>query len=152
MDNVVVKDAKFGKGLFAARDIKKDEVVADFSGGKTYKAEKISDLPEEVADHAVQFGEHEWIDTETNGRFINHSCEPNCGIKGKFKVVALRDIKKGEEIKTDYEMHEDADWRMNCECGTKSCRKVIGAYKNMPESIRKKYKGYISDWLINKYK
>ena len=31
------------------------------------------------------------------------------------------------------------------------CRKLIGAYRNMPAAARKKYRGYISRWLIEKY-
>jgi hypothetical protein len=85
------------------------------------------------------------------GRYFNHSCEPNCGFKGKFQIVAMRDIKKGEWCTWDYEMSEDSDWKMECKCGTKKCRKIIGAFKNMPPEIRKKYGCYISDWLVKKY-
>ncbi|MEK6889245.1 MAG: hypothetical protein AABW80_04025 [Nanoarchaeota archaeon] len=60
----------------------------------------------------------------------------------------MKDIKRGEEILWDYEMTENSNWRMNCMCGNKNCRRVIGAYDNLPEEVRKKYKGYISTWLI----
>jgi len=149
---VEVKDTgKYGLGLFAFRDIKKGEIIADFSDGKVYEVDKASDLPKEVADHAIQFEEHKWIDTEGIGRYLNHSCEPNSGIKDKFKFVAIDNIKKGEELTYDYEMTEDSDWRMKCKCGSKYCRKIIGAYRNLPELIKEKYKGYISDWLVKKY-
>ena len=64
----------------------------------------------------------------------------------------MRDIKKGEELTFDYEMCEDSDWTLHCKCGNKNCRKIIGAFRNMPEETRKKYNGYISDWLKEKYK
>ena len=64
----------------------------------------------------------------------------------------MKDIKQGEWLTWDYDMTEDSDWRMQCKCEKKSCRKMIGAFKNMPEKVRKKYKGYISDWLVKKYK
>jgi uncharacterized protein len=155
MDNqkVIVKDTgKIGKGLYANEDIKKGEIIADWKGGKIYEAEKCSKLPQPIRDYAIQFEEHKWIDTNGIGHFFNHSCEPNCGIKGKFQIVAMRDINKGEWLTYDYEMTEDSDWTMKCECGSKSCRKIIGAFKNMPNNLRVKYKGYISDWLIKKYK
>ena len=149
---VEVKDTgKYGLGLFAAKNIKQGEVIVDFSGGNMYKAEKCSELPKEIADHSIQFEEHKWIDTKGIGRYLNHSCEPNCGVKDKFRFVAMRDISIGEELTFDYEMTEDSDWRMNCHCGSQYCRKIIGAYRNMPEETRKKYKGYISDWLVKKY-
>jgi uncharacterized protein len=150
---IIVKETeKFGKGLFAKEDIKKGEVIADWASGEVYEAGKASYLPEEIKNHAIQFEENRWIDTKEIGSYINHSCEPNCGIKGKFQIVAMRDIKKCEWLNYDYEMTEDSDWKMQCKCESKNCRKIIGAYKNMPDRIRKKYKGYISEWLIEKYK
>ena len=149
---VEIKDTgKYGLGLFASEDIRKDEIVLDFSDGKVYYAEKGNEFSKEIADFAIQFEERKWIDTHSIGRFINHSCEPNCGIKGNFQIVAMRDIKKDEELTYDYEMTEDSDWRMECLCGSGSCRKIIGAYGNMPQTIREKYKGYIAQWLVEKY-
>jgi hypothetical protein len=63
----------------------------------------------------------------------------------------MRPIKKDEELTYDYEMTEDSDWRMKCECGSPICRKMIGAYANMPPEIRLKYKGYVAKYLVNKY-
>lgn len=159
MDNskVIVKETEnIGKGLFAIEDIKKDEIIADWTNGISYEAKSANKLPNQlpknIRDHAIQYEEHKWIDTEGIGRYSNHSCIPNCGFKGKFHLVAMRDITKGEHLTWDYEMTEDSDWRLECKCGNPNCRKIIGAHKNMPEIIRKKYKGYISDWLIEKYK
>lgn len=146
---IEVKDTgKYGLGLFAAENIKKGEIVADYSNDTVYE----SKVPNEIADYALQFEEHKWVYPHGIGRYINHSCEPNCGVSGTFKLVAMRDINKGEELTFDYEMTEDSDWRMECQCGSESCRKIIGAYSNMPELVRQKYKGYISDWLVKKYR
>jgi uncharacterized protein len=142
---VEIKMSKFGKGLFAADDIKKDEFIADFNG-QIYEAEKVSDLPKNIADYAIQFEKHKWRDSDFAWH-INHSCNPNCGIRGLFQIVAMRDIQKGEELFYDYEMTEDSDWKMECKCGEPNCRKIIGAYSNMPQEVREKYKGYISEWL-----
>jgi SET domain-containing protein len=81
---------------------------------------------------------------------VNHSCDPNCGIHDRFKIVAMRDIAPGEEVTWDYGMTENYIWRMKCTCGSPLCRKTIGSYKTMPRAIRKKYKGYISEWLLGK--
>ena len=139
-----------GKGVFVKEKISKDELVADWSEGKIYRAEKCSDLPKEIADHAIQFSDNEWIDVN-DSRFINHSCEPNCGFKGKFQLVAMRDIIPGEQVTFDYDMSEDSDWKMECKCSSSSCRKIIGSFKNLPEKFKEKYKGYISEWLARKY-
>jgi uncharacterized protein len=151
-EKVAVKGTgNIGKGIFAKERISKEEVIADWSRGKIYCAKKSSDLPKNIADYSIQFSVHEWIDV-SDGRFINHSCEPNCWFKGKFKLVAMRDIAKGEQLTFDYSMSEDSNWLMDCKCGSKSCRGIIGSFKSLPKSFRSKYKGYISKWLVDKYK
>jgi hypothetical protein len=152
MDNskVLVGQNIFGKCLIANSDIAKDELIVEFDGD-VLEVEKASLLPQANVNHAIQFEEHKWRDSNGVARNINHSCEPNCGMKGLFTLVAMRDIKKGEELLWDYDMSEDSDWRMECECGTPSCRKVIGSFAQLPDEVRQKYKGYISDWLVKKY-
>ncbi len=141
---------RFGKCVVANDYILKGEIIAGFDGDE-HEAEKCLDLPKNVADHAVQFEEHKWRESKGNAQYLNHSCEPNCGIKGLFTIVAMRDLQKGEELMWDYDMTEDSDWRMECLCGTASCRKLIGAFGLVPEEVRYKYRGYISEWLVKKY-
>ena len=138
-----------GKGVFAKQAIKKNLPVAAIDG-RVYSWR--SNLwNNHLYNHCVQFEEKKWRYSPVASMF-NHSCKPNCGIKGLFTIVAMRNIKAGEELTWDYEMTEDHPyWRLKCKCGNKECRKVIGAFKNMPEKIRKKYKGYISSWLVKKY-
>lgn len=151
MDNprVFVKKTKnHGNGVFSSGFIRKNEIIAEFDGKILGYYSKSWDH-EKHRNHAIQFEKGKWRDSNGIARKINHSCEPNCGIKNLFQVVAMRNIKKGEEITWDYEMTEDSDWwRMKCTCDTPSCRKIIGAYSNLPKLIRKRYKGYISTWLL----
>lgn len=142
-----------GCGVFASEKIKKGEEVAAFDG-KVYgwRSRAWQSNERDVLHHAIQFAEKKWRDSAGIARVINHSCEANCGIKDLFRIVAMRDIKPGEEVTWDYEMTEESPWfRMRCRCGTPGCRGHIGNYQNMPPSVRKKYRGYISDWLIGKY-
>lgn len=150
MDNpkVIVRETKFGKGLFAKEDIKQGELIAEFDG-QIYIDKEYDGLDKELEDHVVQFAKDKWRDSKGVARWINHSCDPNCGVRNLFQIVAMRDIGAGEELAWDYEMTENWEWRMRCGCGTQSCRKIIGAYGNMPQEIREKYKGYISEWLVN---
>lgn len=151
---VILKDTKkYGKAVFAGRDIQKGEVVAAFTG-KIYELkdddmELPNDPPWYVRDHAIQVGQNKWVHTKGIARYLNHSCEPNCGIKNLVEVVAMRDIKKGEELTWDYDMTEDSDWEMKCRCGAQSCRKVIRGYTFLPAKFKRKYKGYISEWLLS---
>ena len=150
MDNpkiVIVQTKKYGKGVFALKPIKKGEVVAVFDG-KIYD-DDFDGWTKDLLNHAIQFDKSCWRDSKGAARYINHSCDPNCGIKKLFKIVAMRNIEAGEEITWDYEMTEKSDWwKLRCKCGSPICRKIIGNYKNMPKKIRQKYKGFISDWLL----
>lgn len=153
---VIVGLAKFGRGLFAVEDIAVGETIAEFDG-EIYTAALASLLPNDpplyVQDHAVQFSDTQYRYSKF-GVLINHSCEPNCGINGvgaNFRQVAMKPVLKGQELTYDYEMTEDSDWQMKCDCGSPICRKVISAYKNMPMEIRKKYKGYVAGYLVEKY-
>jgi hypothetical protein len=135
-----------GRGVFARENIEPGEVIAEFDG-QIYPF----DYPawtEDLLNHAVQFERLRFRDSHGLARYVNHSCEPNCGIKGLFKIVSMRIILAGEELAYDYEMIEDSDWwRMQCKCGTPSCRRVIGAYRNLPTERRVRYRGFISEWL-----
>ena len=157
-DNLKVelkKHKKYGKGLFAKEKIFQWEIIAVFDG-KIYTAEKASllpgDSPQNARDHAIQFARNKYRDSNGIARYANHSCNSNCGIKDKFKIVATRDIEKGEELTWDYDMSENSDWTMNCICGSKECRKIIKGFRYLPKNKKEKYKGYISEWLIKKYK
>lgn len=152
MDNPKVKRGinEFGACLIAADDIAKDEFLAEFDG-LVYEAQRCTDLPKDVADHAIQFEEHKWRDSSGVARLINHSCDPNCRIVDLFKLVAKKNIAKGEELTWDYGMTEDSDWRMECRRNEPNCRKLIGNFALVPESVRKARKYEMSGWLVKKY-
>jgi len=145
---IVRKTARHGRGVFAVKKIKKNEVIAAFDG--VIYPYHYRGWNDELYNHVIQFERRRWRDSNGIARLINHSCDPNCGIHDLFKVVAMRDILPGEEITWDYEMTEDYKWRMKCTCASPLCRKSIGSYRNMPPPIREKYKGYISKWLLKK--
>lgn len=69
-----------------------------------------------------------------DGRFVNHSCQPNCemqkwSVNGQFRMAlfALRDIKAGEELAYDYNfsLFNPAEGQ-ECKCESVNCRGVIG--------------------------
>lgn len=149
MDNpkaVVKRTRKFGRGVFAEKAIRRGELIAAFDG-PIFDGD-FDDWTDDLRNHAIQIGAEKWRDSKGIARLVNHSCDPNCGIKGLTRIVAMRDIAAGEHITWDYEMTEKSSWwRMRCRCGSERCRKRIGNHANLPRSVRRRYRGYISRWL-----
>jgi histone-lysine N-methyltransferase SETD1 len=130
-----------GWGLFADQPFKAGEIVAEYVGEyvshaiadareKMYQEQRIQDYmfrADELVIDATMKGGH--------GRYINHSCSPNCVAKiveGKAPnrhlkrviIIAQRNIKAREEITYDYQfpLELDLDARIPCNCGSESCR------------------------------
>jgi len=140
---------RFGRGLFALSKFKKDEVIEEYDGPMLRYDYEL--WTPELEDHVIQCGVNVWRATDGLAQFINHSCDPNCGVRGRFQFVAMRDIEVGEELTYDYEMTENhPEWHMQCRCGKPICRGKISQYRNMPEEFRRRYDGYISEWLWEK--
>ena len=117
-------------GLFAKSDINKGEKVIEYKGKKfTHKQVEENDrFDNSKAIYLFTLNERYVLDgdTKTNtAKYINHSCDPNCEvdiIKGKIWIIAIKDIKKGDELSYDYGFGYDADFRQfPCKCGSKNC-------------------------------
>jgi S-adenosylmethionine/arginine decarboxylase-like enzyme len=145
----------YGLGLFAKCDLNPGEAIAAFDG-PIYRGNKASDIPNDpplmVRDRAIQISASEWQDSVSPARFAAHSCNPNSGIGGRTQLVAMRHIPAGTEITFDYDMTEDSDWRMDCLCGEKQCRRLIRGFRHLPQHVIERYGTYVSDWLIDKYR
>ncbi len=62
-----------------------------------------------------------------HGRYVNHSCAPNCGGTDAGFEVALRDILPGEQLTNDYgTLRLLPEETFVCRCGAKGCRGVVG--------------------------
>jgi hypothetical protein len=138
-------------------DLRKGEVVS-VAGGRVIAEEEYRRLKkssrEFVERYSMQIAEGFFLiagqrddDLEADD-FFNHSCQPNCGIRGQLVMVALRRILQGEELTYDYAMTDaDPELRMTCRCGAKTCRGIVtGSDWRLPE-IQRKYRGYFSWYL-----
>ena len=158
---------KYGKGIFALDDLKKDEIIL-VMGGYIFTIEDENNLNNFNEDKPIEISEDFSIcplDEETMElmpqHYINHNCEPNCGFKGQLFIVPMRDIKAGEEINYDYAMiiHSNPNsteyFKMKCLCQTKDCRGIIDEDGWKIPKLQKKYDGYFQWYIqekINKLK
>ena len=148
-----------GKGIFAKEYIQKGERLAILGGDVMYIGE-ISALPVECQNYTMQIEERFVLGSRKalieDADLFNHSCNPNSGFKGQMFLVAMRDIKKDEEITFDYAMAvsksigSDIVFEMECKCGSSNCRKRITEEDWKIPELRKKYNGYFSQYLQEK--
>jgi SET domain-containing protein len=138
-----------GKGIFALRDIRKDEIISTFTGPRV-RIERLDDFPPEVVDHLFNVGIDEYLVAREPEVRTNHSCDPNAGIVHDVCLIAMRDIPKDEEITFDYSVIIADDWVLECRCGSPLCRKIIGKYRDLPSEIKEKYGDYSPEWIKNR--
>lgn len=135
-----------GRGIFAVRDIRKSEIISTFTGPRV-KIEHLDEYPQEVVDHLFNVGTDEYILAREPEVRTNHSCDPNAGIVNDVCLIAMRDIRKDEEITFDYSIIINDDWTLDCLCGSPLCRKVIGKYRDLPQEIKDKYRDFTPEWI-----
>jgi len=138
-EHIKLKKSKIhGNGVFAKNDIKKGIKVIEYLGEKVTKEEADMIANIHMEKHLVDPSRNGAVylfelndkydldgDVEYNtAKWINHSCEPNCEIEIKedrIWIIALKDIKKGEEVTYNYS-YEIEDYKDHpCVCKSKNC-------------------------------
>ena len=125
-----------------------------FSRGEVVMRGVIDKITNVNHEHVSQIGENEFVSPIGFMALVNHSCNPNCGIKlnetGAHDYVAMQDIKPGEEITFDYAMqnYDVGYFPSKCLCGAKDCRGKIGGWKDLPIDKKKQYKGFSAPYLL----
>lgn len=154
---VEVREAADGKGLgvFAMEAIEAGELIAEFEG-ETYIAESTAtSLPKVMVDHAIQINPTHYVHGEgCLAQLINHSCDPNCGIRGLTSVVAAKRIEVGEEVTWSYPCSESSDWILHdCQCGSSNCMGTVRGFADLPLSVQAAYfeRNLVSDWIRAAY-
>lgn len=151
----VIKQTIYGYGEFATRDYKANDVV--------YTCE-ISMVPDDVSHYTFETSEGLYIEDKpelyyvpVDGHFyrysdqlVNHSCNPNLVAKtstfptngssyASFEMIALRDIKSGEELTYDYNLcfwEFDSSHSFTCLCGSQSCYGKIEGFKFLSKELQ----------------
>src|SRR3989442_2219662 len=86
-----------GRGLFASKAVRKGEIVA-IKGGHVLDRRTLRRVRRRIAESYLQIDDEFYIGAVTgregrrNKMFLNHSCEPNAGIRGQITFMALRPI------------------------------------------------------------
>ncbi|MBF0229628.1 MAG: SET domain-containing protein [Desulfamplus sp.] len=150
--NSVLVDVLFnqtdkGIGVIAARDFKKGEIVV--------VGRRVAVLPERTI-HSLQMDFDLHVEIDRPGKLINHSCNPNTGVKnnefGGYNFIAIVHISEGDEITFDYETTEEITEYFSiavpeCLCGCSNCRGKIRGFHSLPPERKEYYSEFIGDYL-----
>jgi uncharacterized protein len=158
-----VRDTKkYGRGVFAKDDIKKGEMLF-VMGGYILTIDDENNLKGVASDKPIEISNQFSIGPRNASdlkkmpqHFVNHSCNPNTGFHGQIFMVAIRKIKKDEEICYDYAMvmnsspDSNSYFTFDCKCGSKKCRNKITEDDWKIKELQKKYDGYFQWFLQEK--
>ncbi|GHT06936.1 SET domain-containing protein-lysine N-methyltransferase [Bacteroidia bacterium] len=145
-----------GKGAFAKEKICKGEVVA-VKGGRILNRKEMVNLDIlGTIDSYWPLDDNYFLaalnpeESESIKVYINHSCEPNCGLKGQIVCVAMRDIQENEEVTFDYAMLDNESYQFECHCGATDCRNIITGFDWKKPKLQEKYGNYFALYLMEK--
>jgi uncharacterized protein len=152
-----VQESKIHRhGLFAIADIAKDEIVA-VKGGHIVDGKSLHEkIAPRLGPVEIQIHDDLFITPVTEQKrelsmlYLNHSCNPNLGMRGEITFVAMRDIRAGEELTHDWAMTDDDDYSIECNCGAPDCRKTSSGKDWQCLDLQKRYAGYFSPHLARK--
>ncbi|MCA9937450.1 MAG: SET domain-containing protein-lysine N-methyltransferase [Anaerolineales bacterium] len=139
-------------GLFAREHVAAGELLLVW-GGRVVGVEELRTLSPRQQAHSVQVEEDLYLvgfanDEPDAGDYINHSCEPNAGLRGQIAVVAMRNIEANEEICFDYAMSDGSPYdEFVCACGQAGCRGVVRGTDWQRPELQARYAGYFSPYL-----
>ena len=146
-----------GRGLFARAAIPAGEIVA-VKGGAVMDRETFARVRDEVSPAEIQIEDDLFIaprtaaEVEANLLCLNHSCDPNVGVRGQITFVAMRDVPAGAELTIDYAMIDgDPAERMECACGAARCRRLITGDDWRAPELQRRYAGYFSRYLEERF-
>lgn len=115
-----IKRSNAGLGLFAGEPIKKGSCIIEYVGREVVGKEQFTSRSK----YLFEVSKDRMIDgaaRSNTARYINHSCVPNAEIeiiKGHVYVMALKNIKQGEELGYDYdtEYFDEYIKPLGCKC------------------------------------
>ncbi|MCU0954549.1 MAG: SET domain-containing protein-lysine N-methyltransferase [Hyphomicrobium sp.] len=139
-----------GFTVVAKEPIVRGELIVVWSG-TLVDGKELATLPANVKRHSLQVEDDHYLVSLTDCEppdYVNHSCSPNAGLSGQIGLVAMRDIRTGEEITYDYAMSDGSPYdEFNCCCGAEQCRGRVTGEDWRRSELWQRYQGYFSPYL-----
>lgn len=133
-----------GLGVFASKPFKEGVLVV---------VGRLERIVKGRTDYSFQVEVNKHVQLDKPARLINHSCEPNLGVRnnkfGGYSFVAIKNIGAGEELTWDYCMTEFVSIAVkdNCMCRSNKCRTRISGYVCLPIDVKNRYNNFVASYL-----
>ena len=160
-ENLEICNTTYGQGIFAKENFKEGEIIwrmnqiflrnEDFNDKITLNTNKGQYILDKLTHCSGGDKTNDTLIVYSFDAYVNHSCNPNTRDeyysfeKNIYQTIAMRDIKKGEQITCNYnsfyylipEFHI-----FNCQCGASNCAKIIKGYKYLSLEDKKEISKY----------
>jgi hypothetical protein len=138
----VLETPNKGKGVFAQKNFRPGDLVVMGMPVATSPERTWQTLQVDIDLH---------VRMDEPFELVNHSCDPNCGIKRNrydgYDLVAMKTISRGEEITFDYCMTEWISIAVpHCNCQSSVCRDSIKGGKFLSDRLLEKYQGFLAPY------
>jgi uncharacterized protein len=146
-----------GTGVFADQKLRPGEIVLRIDDSRVVtEADPLQPEKGEQENHCDYLAGGKVVLMQPPERFINHRCDPNTYVRtiaGDRYVVALSEIRPGDEITYDYCVNGDGDTQWTCSCGSPNCRKRhLSGFFHLPESLQARYLALLDDWFVAEHR
>jgi uncharacterized protein len=156
-DVVVASSPVHGLGVFAARAFDAGDVVLRIDDSRVVdERNPLRPALDERAEHCDYLAEGRVVLMRAPERYVNSSCDPNTFVKtvGQVRaVVALRPIRRGEEITYDYILNCHGGVRWSCGCGAALCRgQVPESFFDLPKAEQRRLVPLLDSWFVQEHR
>lgn len=130
-----VGENHLGKAVYASVRFAEGAELMRFTG-RRFHTDEIPSLMRGNDDRFVQVTPDHYMGPSGQlDDLVNHSCDPNAGLRfteDGVILVAIRDIASGDEVTWDYSTTlAQSNWHMICQCRAANCRRVIGNFDTL---------------------
>lgn len=133
-----VARCELGLGIFATHFMPRGSTILSFTGPVVDVAAVLA--KGDRSGDVVQVDHGRYIDPEPPGLYVNHSCDPNAGVRDGSSLVAIRSIWPEEQISFDYSTTMlDRLWSLACRCQSPRCRGTVLDFDLLPTNVAHRY-------------
>jgi GNAT superfamily N-acetyltransferase len=146
-----------GTGVFSSAQFSPGETVLKIDDSRVVTdADPLDPAKADFEHHCDYLAGGKVVLMQPPERFINHRCDPNTYVRtiaGDRYVVALREIRFGEEITYDYCVNGDGDTAWDCSCGSPKCRsRHHSGFFHLPVDVQARYLALLEDWFVAEHR